>query len=281
MAGGGMQGEGGLLFLVVAKGGFVVEHIHMAYVGDDVFRIAGVRAKGIGALPVGGLGDLFVGDDMSAFGCVIRPVFDGMYLMYGYVVFVDIPLADVQLPGFFDEKKSRGGHFVFQREGIDFHPEVFVNLCFFVGLEGMKTDPVVKLSFVVAYDISNAFFQGFMGIDVEVFFSVEQVERREQAKEPVYMVAVQVADEDVVDAAKFNAVAPELHLCSLAAVDQEKPLIYVEYMSGQVSFRGWQSRAASQYGQFKSHILTYWSSPSLEVRFSSSTSMISRASPLE
>jgi hypothetical protein len=52
-------------------------------------------------------------------------------------------------------------------------------------------------------------------------------------------------------------------------------------MSGQVSFRGWQSRAASQYGQFKFHILSYWSSPSLEVRFSSSTSIISRASPLE
>jgi len=49
------------------------------------------------------------------------------------------------------------------------------------------------------------------------------------------MVTMEMADEDMVDPPKFELVAPQLQLGSFAAIDQKKPLIYIEYMSGKIS----------------------------------------------
>jgi hypothetical protein len=48
--------------------------------------------------------------------------------------------------------------------------------------------------------------------------SSHKAEGREESIEPEDMVAVKVADEDVVYLAKADPVAPELHLSSLSAV---------------------------------------------------------------
>ena len=46
------------------------------------------------------------------------------------------------------------------------------------------------------------------------------------------MVAMNVADENVVDPAKFYFVPAHLDLCSFTTINKKKPLIYIKYMSG-------------------------------------------------
>jgi len=46
------------------------------------------------------------------------------------------------------------------------------------------------------------------------------------------MVPVQVGDKDVVDTGQGYPLLPEPDLGTLSAVDQKKPLIYFEQMSG-------------------------------------------------
>jgi hypothetical protein len=41
-----------------------------------------------------------------------------------------------------------------------------------------------------------------------------------------------VAYEDVIDFSEFYPVAPELYLGTFSTINQEQPLIYIQYMSG-------------------------------------------------
>jgi hypothetical protein len=50
------------------------------------------------------------------------------------------------------------------------------------------------------------------------------------------MVAMEVADKDVVYLCESDMVLSHLQLGSLAAVDQKKPLMSSKHMSGWVSF---------------------------------------------
>jgi hypothetical protein len=47
---------------------------------------------------------------------------------------------------------------------------------------------------------------------------------------------VQVAYEDMVDLRESDTVFPKLQLCPFSAVDQKKPLMCTEHMSGRISF---------------------------------------------
>ena len=146
---------------------------------------------------------------------------------------------------------------MFQGKGVDLHPKIFIDFLLIFFIQGMKAYGIVEFAFIIADDVTYAFSKGLMGIDMQVFASVEQVKGGEQSEQSIYVVTMNVADEDVVDPGEFDPVASELHLGAFAAVNQKEPLIYIEYMSGQVSFGSRQSRAAAQYGQFKSHILCY------------------------
>jgi hypothetical protein len=50
------------------------------------------------------------------------------------------------------------------------------------------------------------------------------------------MIPVQVADENMVDLPQADPVFAKLHLGSFSTVDQKKPLIHVQQMSGRKSF---------------------------------------------
>ena len=69
--------------------------------------------------------------------------------------------------------------------------------------------------------------------------TVEQIKGGEKAKQTIYVVTMQVADENMVYFAKPDLVAPKLDLCTFTTINQKQPLIYIKYMSGKVPFRCW------------------------------------------
>ena len=67
-------------------------------------------------------------------------------------------------------------------------------------------------------------------------FSVQQAESAEKSEQPECMVAMYMRNENTVYFAKTDSVPPELDLCTLTAVHQKKPLMYINNMSGGESF---------------------------------------------
>ena len=63
---------------------------------------------------------------------------------------------------------------------------------------------------------------------MELFFPAQQMHGRDEPDESKEMVAVQVADKNVVDAGRTQLIATQLHLRSLSAIDQKKPLIHIQ-----------------------------------------------------
>ena len=64
-------------------------------------------------------------------------------------------------------------------------------------------------------------FQALRAEDIERSFTPVEMKCAEQAGNAVQMVTVKVTDEDRMDAAPPDARAHELHLCSLAAIEQK------------------------------------------------------------
>jgi hypothetical protein len=50
------------------------------------------------------------------------------------------------------------------------------------------------------------------------------------------MIAMDMADEDMVYFSESDFISPELHLGTFTAVYQIQPLMHGEYMSGRISF---------------------------------------------
>jgi hypothetical protein len=46
------------------------------------------------------------------------------------------------------------------------------------------------------------------------------------------MISMKMAYENVIDFSEPDPVPPELDLCAFTTINQKKPLIYVEHMSG-------------------------------------------------
>ena len=63
------------------------------------------------------------------------------------------------------------------------------------------------------------------------------------------MIPMQMGYEDMMNLAKPDAVFAELHLGTFPTVNQKKPLIRIQQMSGRKSFRRGQSRTTTQYSQ--------------------------------
>ena len=63
------------------------------------------------------------------------------------------------------------------------------------------------------------------------------------------MIPMQMGYENKMNLAKPDAVFTELHLGTFPTVNQKKPLIRIQQMSGRKSFRRGQSRTTTQYSQ--------------------------------
>ena len=69
---------------------------------------------------------------------------------------------------------------------------------------------------------------------------------KEQARQSKVMIAMEVADENVIDPVEANTIFRKLHLRSFAAIDQDMMVLDVEIMRGGESAVGWHGAAGSE-----------------------------------
>jgi hypothetical protein len=84
--------------------------------------------------------------------------------------------------------------------------------------------------------IQHQFFQSLRSVYMQGLFPAQQPERGKQAENAKDMIPVEVADEYVMDLPQAYPVFAKLHLGSFPAIDQKKPLIHIQQMSGGKSF---------------------------------------------
>ena len=63
---------------------------------------------------------------------------------------------------------------------------------------------------------------------MQLVLAAQQMQRRKQSHQPEIMIAVKMADENVIDALKADMITPQLNLRGFAAVDQEKAFGNIE-----------------------------------------------------
>jgi hypothetical protein len=80
---------------------------------------------------------------------------------------------------------------------------------------------------------------------------------RDEPDESKEMVAVQVADKNVVDALHPDPVAPELDLGALGAVDKEEPLVVVHHLCCRAATDGGNGRVAAEDDNLENHVLDW------------------------
>jgi hypothetical protein len=68
------------------------------------------------------------------------------------------------------------------------------------------------------------------------FFPAKQAEGGKQTENAKDMIPMKVADENMMDLPQADPVFAKLHLGSFSAIDQKKPLIHIQQMSGRKSF---------------------------------------------
>jgi hypothetical protein len=102
------------------------------------------------------------------------------------------------------------------------HRKVFVLKDFFAngGVYLHKIDVVRKLGAAEFELKGNDFGQAFRAEEVERAGALLQVHGREQTGQAKVVVTVQVTDEDITNALMLYFVTHQLHLCTLAAINQ-------------------------------------------------------------
>jgi hypothetical protein len=68
------------------------------------------------------------------------------------------------------------------------------------------------------------------------FFPAKQAEGGKQTENAKDMIPMKVADKNMMDLPQADPVFTKLHLGSFSAIDQKKPLIHIQQMSGRKSF---------------------------------------------
>jgi hypothetical protein len=76
-----------------------------------------------------------------------------------------------------------------------------------------------------------------------------------QPDESVEMIAMQMADKDVIDLTKAYIVFPELHLGAFAAVAEKQAVLMVDKLGCWMPAWNWCGRIAAKYGYRKVHSL--------------------------
>ena len=90
------------------------------------------------------------------------------------------------------------------------------------------------------------------GVDCQRVGALQQGHGGYQSRQPEAVVAVQVADEYVVQAHQLEAHASDAQLRALAAVDHHQVVTHVEHLARRLVARRHRRAPASQYVQFQS-----------------------------
>lgn len=98
-----------------------------------------------------------------------------------------------------------------------------------------------------------------VAVEVEVVGSSQQVHGEDQAHETEVMIAMQVADENVIDAVQVRLETHELHLRSFPAVNQKMPVLDLYKLCGGKPSVSRKCAAGTEYGDVEAHAMELFS----------------------
>src|SRR5690554_4298380 len=90
-------------------------------------------------------------------------------------------------------------------------------------------------------------------IQVQLILAAHQMHRRQQPHQPKVMVAMQVANENVLDTVRLHAKTHKLHLRAFAAIDQVKLFVVVDELGSGMAPVHRGGRTTAENEDFKLH----------------------------
>lgn len=255
LAGRAVKRFGGFLRFLLLEGGLVVEHVHIADLVDHAFVVGRVGAVGIAArrARVEGEVGVFVEDVAFRVGDVVT-FFEVGHLQqgqsFGQPGLVDAPGLDLLF-----EQEARAADAVFQGDGLHREHLVFEDDLARVLFQAMEHDVEVGHRPRVAKGGGDDLVQPPMAVDMQFVRPLLQVHGEDEAHQPQEMVAVQVADKDVVDAVEVGLQLHELHLGALATVNQEVAVLDLHQLGRRVAAIGGHRATGAENGDLKTQRL--------------------------
>ena len=74
---------------------------------------------------------------------------------------------------------------------------------------------------------------------------------REQARQAETVIAMQMADEYMVESGKLKSLTPHLQLCAFAAVHHKQPVTVIDHLRCRLMPERGRRRSAAEYVYFK------------------------------
>jgi hypothetical protein len=92
-----------------------------------------------------------------------------------------------------------------------------------------------------------------MAVNMQIIHPALEMHGEDKTHQPEIMIAMQVADENVIDSMKAGLILHELHLRCLATVDEKKMILYLDELGRRVPSVRRHCAAGTQYGYLKTH----------------------------
>ena len=224
----------GKFLVAFAVGGIVVKQVHAPQKVRILHHRTGVGEVGVAAHRGRRGGKHLVGNHPAVGGGEVSPTPNPLDLRARNAVLLDALGNDMPTAHLFSEQEPVARHTVFQWESR--HVEVLVreNQRRFLSVDRMDADfefgvgdEEVDLCLQDVHEIGRH-------VEMDVGGAFVERQRREQPDQPEAVVAVGVADEDVLQLSGVESVPQELRLRALAAVDHVQFAAVADNLRGGV-----------------------------------------------
>ena len=251
LQGGGVEVLAGERFVAGTVGGVVVEDVHVLQQLSILRYHKRVGEVGVATRGIGWGSELLVWDYPSVGGGEVLSALDARDGVVRDAILLDAFALDVAVAGLFLKQESVAGNAVVERKGGDLYEAILENHGRQLAADGVDADVEVPvLHEEVDLRLQNRLQIG-RNVEVDVVAAVVERQGREQAHQPEAVVAMGVADEDVVELPGVDLISYQLHLRALPAVNHiRNPLNADHLRSSMMPERRFRAPAAED-GDFE------------------------------
>ena len=239
------------LFIAGAVGGVVVKQVHILQQLSVLRHHEGVGKVGVAARGGGWGGKLTVWNHLPVGGGEIQSALDAWDGVVRDAMLPDTFALDVAVAGLLLKQEPIAWHAVVERERGDFHVVVLENLGWLLAADGVDADVEIPVLHEEVDLRLQHRLQVRRHVEVEVVAAVVERERREQSHQSEAVIAVGVADEDVVELPGVDLVSDQLHLRAFPAVDHIGDPLQADNLRGGVMPQCRFRAPAAEYGDFE------------------------------
>ena len=238
-------------FVAGAVSGVVVKEVHVLQHFGVLRHHERVGKVGVAARRVGWGSELLVRNQLSVGSGEIMAVLDASDGVVRDAILPDALGLDVSVAGLLLEQEPVTGNAVVERKRGDFYVVILENLGWLWAADGVDADVEVPVLHEEVDLRLEYRFQIGRYVEVEVVAAAVERQGREQAHQSQTVVAVGVADEDVVELPGMDFVSYQLHLRALPAVDQVGSPLDADYLRGGVMPQCRFRAPAAENGDFE------------------------------